>query len=299
MASLYTHQGENIRKTFLLMSVFLLLVIGLGWVISQAYGSPAILYFAVALALFMNVLAYWKSDTIALALGKAVPVSRLQEPELYRIVENLAITAGLPLPRIHIIEAEQLNAFATGRDAKHSAVAVTRGALSRLTKVELEGVLAHELSHIGNRDILIGTAVVVLAGIVALVSDFFLRALIWTGGRRSNRDTGPILLVVGLLAAITAPIAASLIRLAVGRQREYLADASGAMLTRYPEGLASALAKIATDPFPLVGASSSTAHLYTDNPFKYNQEGKRSWLVNLFQTHPPIEERIARLRANG
>lgn len=291
MVSLYTHQSENIRKTFALMTGFLVLLIGLGWVFSQALQSPAILYFAVILAIIMNVLSYWHSDKITLALSKARAVTREEQTELYRIIENLCITAGLPMPRVYLINAQQINAFATGRDATHAAVAVTVGALSRLDKSELEGVIAHELSHIGNCDILVSTVVVVLAGVVALMSDFFMRSLWWSGGRRDNRDSGGIFLVLGILAAVIAPVAATLIRLAISRQREFLADASGVLLTRYPEGLVSALEKIANDTSPLPSARSGTAHLYISNPFK---GGKT--LTKLFQTHPPIQERIARLR---
>jgi len=291
MANLYTHQGENVRKTIFLMGGFLVFLIGLGWVFAQALQSPGILYFAVMLAVVMNLISYWKSDAIALALSRAKPVTREEQTELYRIVENLSITAGLPLPRIYLIEAYQINAFASGRDAKHATVAVTTGALARLSKTELEGVLAHELSHIGNRDILISTVVVVLGGIIALMSDFFLRSLWFSGGRRDNRNGGGIFLIIGLVAALIAPIAATLIRLAISREREFLADASGAMLTRYPEGLASALEKIGADSSALPGAKSGTAHLYISNPFKSG-----GTFLKLFQTHPPIEERVQRLR---
>ncbi|HEY4493046.1 MAG TPA: M48 family metallopeptidase [Candidatus Paceibacterota bacterium] len=297
MASLYTHQSENVRKTFLLMTGFLVFIIALGWAFSQALAAPEIIYIAVAIAIIMNVLAYWSSDKIAIALSGAKHVSREEQPELYRIVETLSITAGLPLPKIHIIDAPQINAFATGRDAAHAAVAVTTGALARLERSELEGVLAHELSHIGNRDILVSTVVVVLAGIIALMSDFFLRSLRFGGNRRGKG--GGIFLIIALVAAILAPIAATLIRLAISRQREFLADASGALLTRYPEGLASALTKISADSEAMPRAHTGTAHLYISNPFgpsaRAGKAGKT--LVKLFQTHPPLEERIQRLRA--
>ena len=294
MASLYTHQSENIKKTVFLMGGFLVFVIGLGWLFAQTLQTPQILYVAVILALVMNALSYWHSDKIALALSGARAVTREEQTELYRVVENLCITAGLPLPRIYIIEAQQINAFATGRDAKHAAIAVTTGTLEKLNKSELEGVLAHELSHIGNRDILISTVVVVLAGMIALMSDFFMRSLWFTGGRRDNDRVGGVLMLIGLIVALIAPIAATLIRLAVSREREFLADASGALLTRYPEGLASALEKIASDQTPLPFARSGTAHLYIGDPFK----GKTAlgFVTKLFQTHPPVEERILRLR---
>ncbi len=296
MVNLYTHQGENVRKTFLLMGGFLVFVVALGWLFSQTSGNPAILYIAVVIAVVMNVVSYWSSDKIAIMLSGARPVARDEAAELYRVVENLSITAGLPLPKLHVIVSPQINAFATGRDAKHAAVAVTTGAMEKLTKVELEGVLAHELSHIGNKDMLVSTVVIVLASVIALLSDFFMRSLWYGGGNRDNRGGGGgAMMILALVAAVLAPIAATLIRLAVSRQREFLADASGAMLTRYPEGLASALEKIAADKSPMSQARSSTAHLYFANPFK----GAGSFMVKLFMTHPPLPERIARLRQTG
>src|SRR3989338_3115073 len=238
MASLYTHQSENVRKTFLLMTGFLVFIIALGWAFSQALAAPEIIYIAVAIAIIMNVLAYWSSDKIAIALSGAKHVSREEQPELYRIVETLSITAGLPLPKIHIIDAPQINAFATGRDAAHAAVAVTTGALARLERSELEGVLAHELSHIGNRDILVMTVAVVLAGFIAIIADLFLRMSFWGGFGGARENKNPILLIAAFAAIILAPIAAQLIQMAVSRKREFLADASGALLTRYPDGLA-------------------------------------------------------------
>ncbi|HEY4504626.1 MAG TPA: M48 family metallopeptidase [Candidatus Paceibacterota bacterium] len=293
VTNLYTHQSENVRKTFLLMGGFLVFVITLGWVFSQALSNPAILYIAVVIAIVMNLVSYWSSDKVAIALSGARWVARQEAVELYRAVENLSITAGLQLPKIHIIPSPQINALATGRDAKHAAVAVTTGALEKLSGVELEGVLAHELSHIGNKDMLVSTVVVVLAGVVALLSDFFLRSLWWGGGGRDNNRGGGAFVIFALAAAILAPIAATLIRLAVSREREFLADASGVMLTRYPEGLAGALEKIAKDKSPMSQARSGLAHLYFTNPYK--NSGKL--ITKLFMTHPPLEERIRRLRA--
>jgi heat shock protein HtpX len=211
------------------------------------------------------------------------------------VVENLCITAGLPLPKIYIIQEQQLNAFATGRDKNHAVVAVTRGLLNKLDKSELEGVIAHELSHIGNKDMLLGTVIVIFAGIIALLSDFFLR-ISFFGGRRNNDNNkaGALLVILAIAAAILAPIAASLIRMAISRKREFLADADGALLTRYPEGLANALEKIAIDVTPMRSAHAATAHLYIDSPF--NEKQKHNWFVKLFLTHPPLEERIAILR---
>ncbi|OGM97577.1 MAG: zinc metalloprotease HtpX [Candidatus Yanofskybacteria bacterium RIFCSPHIGHO2_01_FULL_41_21] len=295
MATLYTQQDSNIRKTWLLMTVFLVLIIAFGFLFSQIYGSPEILYIAVILSIGMNVVAYWKSDTIALAMSHAKPIKREGNEYIYRMIENLSITAGLPMPRVYIIESDQINAFATGRDPKHSAIAVTQGALTKLENEELEGVLAHELSHIGNRDILISTVVVVLSGLIAIMADWFLRISFW-GGRSSddNKSGGAILLVVGLIAAILAPLAATIIQLAVSRKREFLADASGALLTRYPDGLANALEKIGKEEIPLKFAHNATAHLFISNPFK-GKEGT-SWFTRLFLTHPPIQERIKILR---
>lgn len=295
MATLYTHQSSNIRKTFLLMAVFGLMIIGLGFVFGQYYGSPIFLPIAVGVSVVMNLVAYWFSDSIALASSGAQPLERAQSPELFRIIENLCIAAGLPMPRVYLIPGAQINAFATGRNPKNSAVAVTEGALRKLNKTELEGVLAHEMSHIGNRDILVSTVAVVLAGVISMLADWFLR-MSFFGGHSDDDDRGksPIVLVIGIAAAILAPIAAMLIQLAVSRKREFLADASGALLTRYPEGLASALEKIANDEAELPNATSATAHMYLSSPFK-GDEGQ-SWFVKLFMTHPPIEERIKILR---
>jgi heat shock protein HtpX len=276
------------------MTVFFLLIIGLGFLFSQVYGSPEILYIAVALSIIMNFLAYWKSDTIALSMSGAKPIARQDNEYLYRIVENLTITAGLPMPRLYIIPSQQINAFATGRDPKHAAIAVTAGAIEKLENEELEGVLAHELSHIGNRDILISSVVVVLSGLIAILADWFLRIIFWGGRDSDDNKSGALLVALGLIAAILAPIAASLIQFAVSRKREYLADASGALLTRYPEGLANALEKIGSEQIPLRQAHTATAHLFISNPFKGKEEG--SWFTRLFMTHPPIRDRIRILR---
>ena len=302
MATIYTHASANIRRTWLLVSSMFILIIGVFWVFSYAYQNPAILWFGVAFSLLMNIASYWYSDKLVLAMSRAKPVAEKENPELHRIIENLAITSGLPKPRVYYIDDPAPNAFATGRDKNHAAVAVTRGLLERLDRSELEGVLAHELSHIGNRDMLISTIVVVLAGMVAIVSDMFLR-MMWFGGGRSssNRDNraGGIVMVLAIVGAILAPIAAMLIRLAVSRRREFLADASGVLLTRYPEGLASALRKIAADPRPLANAHTATAHLFFENPFKADATAsgrKTLWIVKLFMTHPPIEDRIRALQ---
>lgn len=293
--TLYTYAESNLRKTWLLMTGFLILIIALGWLFSYLFGNQNILFFAVIFSILTSVSSYWYSDKIVLSLMKAKPIAKRDNPELYRIIENLCIAAGLPLPKIYIIEEPQPNAFATGRDANHAVVAVTRGLLNKLERVELEGVIAHELSHIGNKDMLLQTIVVILVGIVALLSNFFLRISFWGGGRRDSRDSGGSLLaILGIVAVILAPIAATLIQLAISRKREFLADASGALLTRYPEGLALALEKISADPNPLRVANNSTAHLFIASPFR-GREAK-SWFIKLFMTHPPIEERVEALR---
>ena len=297
MANLYTQKDANVRKTWLLMTVFLVFIVALGWLLSYILQSLVILYVAIALSLVMNFVAYWQSDKIALAMSHAVLAKKFEHLELFRIVENLSITSGLPVPRVYVIPSQQINAFATGRDAKHAAIAVTEGALKKLHKTELEGVIAHELSHVGNRDILISSVVIVLAGLIAIMADWFLRISFFggMGHRDNNREGGgnTLIMVLGIVAAILAPLAATLIQLAVSRKREYLADQSGVLLTRYPDGLANALRKIAVDQQPLAGASNAMAHLYLSNPFKGKQ--KASWLSKLFSTHPQIEERIKAL----
>ena len=295
--TIYTQQAANVRRTWLLMTVFLVVVVALGWAISYAYNSPAILYVAIIFSLVMNFASYWWSDKIALSIAGARPATREEFFDLYTVTENLAITAGLPKPKIYIIPDPAPNAFATGRNQEHATVAVTTGLLQLLDRSELEGVIAHELSHIQNRDILLSTVVVVLAGFIAILSDLFLRSRLWGwGGRRGDREGegNAILMLAGIVLAILAPLAATLIQLAISRRREFLADASGALLTRYPEGLASALEKIEHyNSQPLRRASNATAHLYISNPF-----GARaaSGLAKLFMTHPPTAERIKILR---
>lgn len=297
MTNLYTQKDSNIRKTWLLLAGFFIFIIAFGWLISYIWQAPEILYIAVFLSIGMNILAYWKSDSIALAMSHAKPIFREGNEYVYRMIENLCIAAGLPVPRIYIINSDQINAFATGRNPQHAAVAITTGAIQKLQNEELEGVLAHELSHIGNRDILVSTVVVVMAGLISILSDIILRATFHGsfGGDRDNRGSGGgVILLIGFLAAILAPIAAVIIQLAVSRKREFLADASGALLTRYPEGLANALQKISREEIPMRFAHNGTAHLFIANPFK----GKESlnWFAKLFMTHPPLEERIKILR---
>src|SRR3989344_4309097 len=237
MATLYTHQAQNITKTWLLMTVFFVLVIGLGWFFSIYYGNPNILYFFALFSIVMNIFSYWFSDKIVLKLAGAREAKREENFTLYTSMENLAITAGLPMPKVYIINDPAPNAFATGRDKNHAVVAVTTGLLQILDKNELEGVLAHELSHIGNRDMLLSTVVVVLAGFISILADIFRRNLIFGGHRDNDNKAQGIMLLIGIILSILAPIFALLIQLAISRKREFLADASGALLTRYPEGL--------------------------------------------------------------
>jgi len=286
--NLYNQKDSNIMKTWLLMSSFFVAVIVIAWVFNLVYDQPIILIIAVVFSVFMNIFSYWYSDKIALKISGARLASEKEYPELHNIVENLAITAGLPKPRVYIIPDASPNAFATGRDPEHAAVAFTEGLIRMLDKSELEGVAAHELAHVGNRDILLSTIVVVLVGFLALLSDFFLRLTIFGGGGRDRNGNG-VMLVIGLVLAILAPIAAMLIQLAVSRRREFLADASAALLTRYPEGLASALRKISSSSQPMQRANNATAHMYISNPFGKN---KFKGLHKLFMTHPPVEERI-------
>jgi heat shock protein HtpX len=296
MATLYTHRSENINKTWLLVALFLAVVVGIGYFLAYTYQSPDILTIAIIFAVGMNITGYWYSDKIALSMAKAVPADEATYPMLNHVVENLAITAGLPKPKVFIIPDNAPNAFATGRDAKHASIAVTQGLLNMMTQTELEGVIAHEMSHIGNRDILLQSMVAILVGFIAIIGNIFTRSLFWGGmGRRSSNDSegGNILAIVGIVFIILSPIIATLIQLAISRKREYLADASGALLTRYPEGLATALEKIETYGAPMKTANNATAHMYISNPF-----GSRvkQGISQLFMTHPPTEKRIAALR---
>lgn len=292
MANLYTHTTENIQKTWILMFSFFVLVIAVGWALSYVYETPVALYVAVAISLIMNIWSYWNSDKLVLRLAHAKPVSRELAPELWNIVENLSITAGLPMPAVYIIDDPSPNAFATGRNPENAAVAATTGLMRILDRNELEGVMAHELAHVGNRDTLIQTVAVVLVGSLSLLADFFIRGSMFGG--RNNREGGGAFMLIGVMLILLAPIAGTLMRLAISRRREYLADASGALLTRYPEGLARALEKIhaAAAKQPLQHAHAATAHLYIANPFGTVANG----ISRLFATHPPVERRLEALR---
>ena len=287
----------NKRKTWSLITVFLIFIIGLGWLFSRVYPEYSfILPVAVIFSVISSWISYFYSDKIVLAISRAKEIKKQDNPYLYRMVENLCITSGLPAPRVYIIDDTAMNAFATGRDPKHATVAFTKGIIDRLENEELEGVVAHELSHIGNRDMLVSTVVVVLVGVVQLLSDIFLRSIWWRGRNDREGQASAIFLLVGIVLAILAPIAGILIQLAVSRKREFLADASGALLTRNPDGLADALLKIFKDKEPLEVANKATAHLYIVNPFK-NPHKLVGTFANLFNTHPPIEQRVKALRA--
>jgi heat shock protein HtpX len=299
MASLYSHQDSNIRKTWFLLTSFLLVIIAIGFALSVIYGNADLLFAAVAISLFLNIFAYWFSDRVVLSMANASRIeSRDQYPDLWNTMENLCITAGLPMPKLYIIDDPAPNAFATGRNKDHAVVAVTTGLLPLLTKSELEGVLAHELSHIGNRDMLVNTVIVVFAGMISFAADFALRASAFGGG---DERKNPLFFVIGILAIILAPIAATIIKLAVSREREFLADATGALITRYPEGLASALQKIAGFHQPMRVQHNAIAHLFISDPSGSNDESeireheKISWIQKLFMTHPPVAERVERL----
>ncbi len=298
--SMYDAQAQNRWRTVLLIAGFTVIVVAVAFVFGDILGGsasaglvfiPAAIAFSAASSLF----SYYAGDKIVLAQSRAREVGEGEEKVLRDVVETLAVGLGIPTPKLYVIEEPAPNAFATGRDPKHASVAVTRGLLETMDRSELEGVIAHELSHVGNRDIRVMLLVTVLVGTVALLSDLLLRSM-WWGGRDRDRDRGNgagILMLVGIVLAILTPIIASLIQLAVSRQREYLADASGAFLTRYPEGLASALRKIAADRNVLTVANKATASLYIANPLKDHP----FQFDHLFDTHPPIEERIKRLEA--
>ena len=294
---MYEQITANKVKSVFLVLFFAALVLLVVWAFEQVTGwGRGGLVIAVIISLASAVGGYYSSDKIVLAISHARPASKEEYPYLYNLVEGLALAAGLPPPRCYVIDDTAPNAFATGRNPEHSVICVTTGLLQKMNRLELEGVIAHEMSHIKNYDVLLQTVAVVMVGIIALLSDWMLRSFWWGGGRRRNQEkgggqAGAILLVIGLILAILSPLIAQLMQLAISRRREFLADANGAMLTRYPAGLASALKKLAADPEPLEVASKATAHLYIVNPLK-NIKGR---VNKLFSTHPPIEERIAAL----
>jgi heat shock protein HtpX len=288
---MYSDIAANKRKTVIIMALFLAFVALLIWIFNKTLGggSPGVFYGGLIGSVVYVIFTYYAGAKMALALNRAKEIQKRDNPRLWRIVENLAITDGLPMPKVYIMDDPAPNAFATGRDPKHAAVSVTTGILQVMDDQELEGVLAHELGHIKNYDIRVTMIAFALTAVISLIADIMLR-LTWF---RDDEDTSPAMLVAGIAAAILAPIVATLIQLAISRQREYLADATGALTTRYPEGLASALEKISQTGSTLRRQNSSTAHLFFANPLK------KSSLAGLFSTHPPIEERIARLRGMG
>lgn len=294
---MYEQIASNKRKSFFLILFFLCLIFVLAWIFGELTDlGPHGLVIAAIIAIALTFGSYYSSDKIVLAISRAKPVKKRDYPYLYNVVEGLAIAAGLPKPRCYIIDDTAPNAFASGRNPKNSVIVVTKGLLEKLNRVELEGVIAHEMSHIKNYDILVQTLAVVMVGVVALLSDWILRSFLWGGGRRKRSSKGSgnaaaAIIVVGLVLAVLSPLIAQLIRLAVSRKREFLADANGAFLTRYPPGLASALRKLASDREPLEAANKATAHLYIVNPLK-DIKGK---VNKLFSTHPPIRERVAAL----
>jgi heat shock protein HtpX len=291
---MYDQITRNKRKTIILIAIFIAFILFLGWLFGELYGFGYTgIVFAFFISITMSLTGYYKGDKIALMSSGAKEIKKEDNPYVYRMVENLSITAGLPMPKVHIINDPGMNAFACGRDPEHASVAVTSGIVEKLENEELEGVIAHELSHVKNYDIRIMTIVIVLVGIIALMADFMLRAHIFGfGGRDRDSKSGP-LMIIGLVLMILSPFIAQLIQLAVSRKREFLADADASLLTRYPEGLARALEKISQDNIPIKKASNATAHLYIANPFK----GKK--VAKLFSTHPPVAERIQALRTMG
>ena len=298
---MYEQIAANKRKTVVLVAAAILLLGAVGYVIGLLYASgPVGLVGAVALAIVMSLVSYFSGDRIVLASTRARPVTPQEQPRLHNIVDGLSIAAGIPKPKVYVIPERALNAFATGRDPQHSSVAVTEGLLEAMNRVELEGVIGHELAHVVDRDILVGTIVATLIGAVVLISEFFMRSWWWSGGRKGGgKDSGggasAIIFAVGLVLLVLAPIIGQLVRLAVSRNREYLADAQGALLTRYPPGLASALRKIAAGAvIPMRSANNATAHLWLNQPSRIEGEGMGS-LEKIFNTHPPIAERIRRL----
>jgi heat shock protein HtpX len=293
--NLYDQIQSNKRRSFFLITSVLALVIGVvglySWYVRGDFVLPVL---AAILVIPSSLIGYYAGDKMALATNGAKPLAREAAPEIWRLVENLAITSGIKMPKIYWIDSPALNAFATGRDPEHASIAVTRGLVEKLDRTELEGVLAHELAHVKNYDIRFATMVAIFVGFLVILSDLFMRATLWgglggRGERRGNNQLGVVLLVIGLVLLIISPIIAKLIQFAISRQREFLADSSGALLTRYPEGLASALEKISEGP-PMASAGHATAHLFITNPFKTKS------FANLFATHPPVEERIKRLR---
>lgn len=300
---MYKQITSNKRNTWFLLTTFVVFFILLGYVFGLVYAEGdqesaiGLMGFFGIIAIIYATISYYAAGKLTLSIAGAREIHKRDHFELFTTVENLSIAAGIPTPKIYIINDTALNAFATGRDPKHASVAITKGLLDKLTKAELQGVMAHEMSHVKNYDIRIQSVTVALIGLIALISDVFLRSMFYGRRRRSQGRGGAVIIVIGLILAILSPIIAKLMHLAISREREYLADASGALLTRYPEGLASALEKIHADHEPLEVANKATAHMYIENPLR-NEQGMK-WLNKLFSSHPPTSARIARLRKMG
>jgi heat shock protein HtpX len=297
MATIYTNISANKWRTVITMTLFVFFVIALGYIFSRALEIQWLFPFAIIIATIQAFSSYYWSDKLALAISGAKQVQKKDFPELYRIVENISITAGLPTPRVFVIDDLAPNAFATGRDPEHAVIAVTTGLLGKLTKPELEAVIAHEFSHIGNYDIRLSAVIVVLVGFVVLISDWFLHISFWGDSDDNNGQLGSFMMIVSVILALLSPLFASMIQLAISRKREFLADADGALLTRNPNALADALTKISTDAAIFRRANKATAHLFITSPLKdENGENKGGLFSGLFDTHPKPEERIKRLR---
>lgn len=295
MATAYTHASSNKQKSWLWLVIFVVFIVGLGYVFAKAFDMPFILPLAITIAIVQGVTSYWWSDKVVLAISRAKEIEKQTNKELYRMVENLSIAAGLPMPKVYIIDDTAPNAFATGRDPKHAVICVTKGLLEKLDKQELEGVIAHEFSHIGNYDIRLQTIIVILVGLVALLSDWLLYFRFFGGDDDNNSNI--YLALIGIVLALLSPLIATLIQLAISRKREFLADADSALLTRNPDGLARALAKITKDTEPLEVANKATAHLYIADPLKdYKGKKGRARFARLFDTHPSVEQRVQALR---
>lgn len=296
--SLYSQISSNKQKTFVIFALFIILISGFFYIVGLYYGDAnGYLVVGLLISSISSIVSYFFSDRLVLFSVRAVPADKAKHFDFFTAGENMALAAGIPMPKLYVIPDAAPNAFATGRDPNHAIVCATEGLLSMMDRAELEGVVAHELSHVKNYDMLVMTVVSVLVGTVSLVADWILRSMWWGHGRSDNEDRGnknPIMFVLLIVALIVAPLTATLIQLAISRKREYLADADGALLTRRPNGLASALEKIAGYPRGMKSATTATAHLFISNPFKKNKKG--DWLVSLFSTHPPVEERIRILR---
>jgi len=297
MINAYEQVDRNKRRSLVIMVIFVIFITGAVWLFSQAlnYG-PGIVGWALIISGLMSFASYWWSDKIILALSKAKPADKKRDFKFFTVTENLALASQIPMPKLYVIEDSAPNAFATGRDTHHAVICATTGLIDKLNRTELEAVVAHEISHIRNYDMRLMSIVTILVGMIVLISDWFLRGSQF-GGRSRNREgnnVSAILFLIGLILALLSPLIAKLIQLALSRRREFLADASGVMLTKYPDGLMSALQKISADKEPLEVANKATAHLYIVNPFKGSLA--RGWAVNLFNTHPPVEERIKALK---